>query len=66
MAVRDDLDIPIPAMAPSYRPHGRRREEMDPATKRLAVFASVIGTALLGLVAVWAFTGHHHWSFGDD
>jgi hypothetical protein len=33
---------------------------MDPATKRLAVFASVIGTALLGLVAVWAFTGHHH------
>jgi len=33
---------------------------MDPATKRLTIFATVIGTALLGLVAVWAFTGHHH------
>jgi hypothetical protein len=32
---------------------------MDPATKRLAIFATVIGTSLLGLVAVWAFTGHH-------
>jgi hypothetical protein len=49
----------MPAMAPSYRPGARRREEMDPATKRLALFAGVIGTALLGLVAVWAFTGHH-------
>jgi hypothetical protein len=59
LAVRDELDIPIPAMAPSYRQSVRRREEMDPATKRLAIFASVIGTALLGLVAAWAFTGHH-------
>jgi hypothetical protein len=59
LAVRDELDIPLPAMAPSYRPSTRRREEMDPATRRLAIFAGVIGTALLGLVAVWAFTGHH-------
>ena len=50
----------MPAMAPSYRPSARRGQEMDPATKRLALFAGVIGTALLGLVAVWAFTGHHH------
>jgi SPOR domain len=60
VAVRDELDIPIPAMAPSYRPSARRREAMDPATKRLTIFATVIGTALLGLVGVWAFTGHHH------
>ena len=46
-------------MAPSYRPSARQREAMDPATKRLAIFAGAIGTALLGLVAAWAFTGHH-------
>jgi len=46
-------------MAPSYRPSARRHEQMDPATKRLAIFAGVIGTALLGLVAAWSFTGHH-------
>jgi hypothetical protein len=59
LAVRDELDIPLPAMAPSYRPSARRRDTMDPATKRLAIFASVIGACLLGLVAAWAFTGHH-------
>ncbi len=59
MAVRDELDIPLPAMAPSYRPSARRRDTMDPATKRLAIFASVIGACLLGLLAAWAFTGHH-------
>ena len=59
MSGRDEqLDIPMPAMAPSYRPSMRRQEAMDPATKRLTIFAGIIGTALLGLVGVWAFTGH--------
>lgn len=60
MAARDELDIPMPSMAPSYRVQPRRREEMDPATKRLVIFASVIGTSLLVLVGVWSFTGHRH------
>jgi hypothetical protein len=58
--MRDELDIPVPAMAPSYRPTARPREMMDPATKRLAIFAGLIGASLLGLVAVWGFTGHKH------
>ena len=58
MAARDELDIPMPAMAPSYRVQPRRREEMDSATRRLAAFAGVIGGALLLLVGVWTFTGH--------
>jgi SPOR domain len=56
---RNDLEIPLPAMAPSYRVSPRRREEMDPATRRLAVFAGIIGGSLLLLVGVWSFTGHH-------
>jgi SPOR domain len=60
LAARDELDIPLPAMAPSYRVNSRRREEMDPATRRLAVFAGIIGGSLLLLVGVWTFTGHRH------
>jgi len=59
VATRDELDIPIPAMAPSYRPTARRGDMMDPATKRLAIFAAIIGAALLGLVAAWAVTSRH-------
>jgi hypothetical protein len=33
---------------------------MDPATKRLAIFAAVIGAGLLGLVAAWGISGRHH------
>ncbi len=58
MAARDELDIPMPAMAPSYRVPPRRKEDMDPATKRLVIFAGVIGAALMVLVGVWSFTGH--------
>ena len=60
MAMRDELDIPMPAMAPSYRVASGRTEAMDPATRRLATFAGVIGGSLLLLVGVWSFTGHHH------
>jgi hypothetical protein len=56
--MREDLDIPMPAMAPSYRVTASRRNEMDPATKRLAIFAGVIGGALILLVGAWSFTGH--------
>jgi hypothetical protein len=56
--VREELDIPLPSMAPSYRA-GRQRMAMDPATRRLATFAGVIGGTLLVLVSVWAVSGHH-------
>ena len=56
----DDLDIPMPAMTPAYRVGVSRppREAMDPATKRLAIFAGVIGGSLTLLVGIWSFTGH--------
>jgi len=57
--VREELDIPMPSMAPSYR-IARQRMAMDPGTRRLATFAGVIGGALLLLVAVWTVAGHHH------
>lgn len=60
MPGRDDLDIPMPSMAPSYRVPPRKREDLDPATRRLAAFAGVIGGALLLLVGVWSFTGHRN------
>ncbi len=61
MTTRDELDIPMPVMAPSYRAVARRAAPaMDPATRRLAVFAGVIGGSLLLLVGVWSFTGHRH------
>ncbi len=58
----DDLDIPMPAMAPSYRVSAQRRAAaggMDPATRRLAIFAGGIGGALVLLVGIWSFGGHH-------
>jgi hypothetical protein len=61
MAAAEDLDIPLPAMAPSYRTAApQRRTAMDTGTKRLAIFAGGIGGALVLLVGVWSFTGHHH------
>jgi septal ring-binding cell division protein DamX len=55
----DDLDIPMPSMAPAYRVRAAQRsQQMDPATRRLAIFASVIGGALVLMVGVWSFTGH--------
>lgn len=61
MAGGEDLDIPMPAMAPAYRVGAARQKAvMDPATRRLAIFAGGIGGALVLLVGVWSFTGHHH------
>src|SRR5579872_7515878 len=56
----DDLDIPMPAMTPAYRMAGRSPRAMDPATRRLAIFAGVIGGALIVLVGAWSFGGHRH------
>ncbi len=60
MAGGEDLDIPMPAMAPSWRVAPRERAAMDAGTRRLAIFAGVIGSALLLLVGVWSFSGHRH------
>jgi hypothetical protein len=60
MAGGEDLDIPMPAMAPSWRVAPRERAAMDTGTRRLAIFAGVIGGALLLLVGVWSFSGHRH------
>jgi hypothetical protein len=58
--VRDEIDIPMPAMGPaSYRvPH--RRTGMDPNTKRLALIAGGIGGLLVLLVGAWSAIGHRH------
>lgn len=60
MAAQDEMNIPMPAMAPAFRAPPRRREPMDPSTKRLAMFAAGIGGALLLVIGVWAANGHRH------
>ncbi|HEY2131961.1 MAG TPA: SPOR domain-containing protein [Acetobacteraceae bacterium] len=57
--MREDLDIPMPSMGPSYRV-SRRRDAMDPNTRRLAIIAGGIGGTLLLLVSGWSLTGRHH------
>ena len=60
--MRDDMDIPMPAMGPtgsasaSYRV-ARPREGMDPNTRKLALIAAGIGGTLLVLFTAWSFTG---------
>ena len=62
----EDIDIPIPAMAPAYRVGVQQQRRaragggMDPATRRLAIFAGGIGATLVMLIGVWSFSGHHH------
>lgn len=59
--MRDELDIPMPRMAPAAAPSYRvalSASRMDAATKRLAVIAAAIGGALLLLVGVWSLSGH--------
>ncbi len=62
-AMRDDLDIPFPAMAGvqggSYTPRGSR-DGIDANTKRLALIAGGIGAALLLLMGGWSLMGHRH------
>ncbi len=60
--MRDELDIPMPRMAPATGPSyrvSRSANPLDPATKRLAIIAGGLGAALLLLVGVWSLGGHH-------
>lgn len=59
--MRDELDIPMPRMAPAepgYR-IGRAREGIDPATKRLAIIGGGIAGVLLLIGGAWSLTGRH-------
>ena len=61
--MRDELDIPMPRMAPAVGPSyrvSRSANPIDPATKRLAIIAGGLGAALLLLVGVWSVSGHRH------
>lgn len=61
--MRDELDIPMPRMAPATGPSyrvSRSANPIDPATKRLAIIAGGLGAALLLLVGVWSLGGRHH------
>ena len=56
----DDMDIPMPSMMPAgatWR-NARQRQGLDGATRRLVLFAGVIGGGLLLLVGAWSLTGH--------
>ena len=56
--MREDLDIPMPSMGPSYRV-SRKRPGMDPNSRNLALIAGGIGGLLLALVGVWSVAGGH-------
>jgi hypothetical protein len=59
--MRDDLDIPMPAMgpaAPTYRVP-RRNAGMDSNTRQLALIAGGIGGVLVLLIGGWQLAGHH-------
>lgn len=61
--MRDDLDIPMPAMGHAAGNTGyrvpRQRDGMDPNTRRLAMIAAAIGGALVVIVGAWSLTSHH-------
>jgi hypothetical protein len=58
VTMRDELDMPMPSMAPSYRV-SRRSSGMDPNTRRLALIATGIGGSLMLLVGAWTLMGGH-------
>jgi hypothetical protein len=60
--VRDELDIPMPRMAPAepgYRLTSRR-EPVDSGSKRLALIAGGAAGVLVLLGGTWALSRHHH------
>ncbi|MDE2576267.1 MAG: hypothetical protein KGL55_13250, partial [Rhodospirillales bacterium] len=56
VALRDELDIPMPAMTPGYR-MARPAPRVDPNTRRLAIIAGGIGAALLVIMGGWTLIG---------
>jgi hypothetical protein len=57
MAMRDDLDIPMPVSPSSFRV-SRRRPGLDPNTRRLLLAAGAIAGTLVLLIGAWSLTGH--------
>jgi len=59
-AMRDELDIPMPSMAPAQPAYRiRRRETIDPTTRRLALIGGGLAGVILLIAAAWALSGHH-------
>lgn len=54
MNVSDEISI----RTPTYRVQRARR--MDPATRRLALIAAILGGTLFAVIGAWSLVSHHH------
>lgn len=54
MNVSDEISV----RTPTYRVQRARR--MDPATRRLALIAAILGGTLFAVIGAWSLVSHHH------